>query len=178
MRRIAALGLLALVVGASSHPVATGAREVSRPQTYDDVTWQPVMVDPVIPTITPTVAPRPQPIASPIVVPAPAPRVAIAPASPTVAQAQAWALATLGSTQYACLANIVKHEDGTWDPTRMAPNGAYGIPQALPGTKMATAGSDWRTNRITQLRWMIGYVDGRYGSACGAWSFWQAHYWY
>ncbi len=45
---------------------------------------------------------------------------------------------------------------------------AYGIPQANPGTKMASAGPDWRTNPETQLKWMIGYARGRYGSLCGA----------
>ena len=100
-------------------------------------------------------------------------------AVPSVADAKAYALARLGSTQYGCLLNIVSHEDGTWDPYRTnASSGAYGIPQALPGSKMATAGSDWRWNRITQVKWLIGYVGGRYGSACGAWSFWLRNRWY
>lgn len=57
-------------------------------------------------------------------------------------------------------------------------SGAYGIPQALPGSKMATAGPDWKTNPVTQIRWMIGYVNGRYGGWAEAWSFWQQHHWY
>ncbi len=77
-----------------------------------------------------------------------------------------------------CLAHIVDHEDGTWEPTRYGAGGSYGLPQAQPGSKMASAGADWRTNPWTQLRWMIGYVRGRYGSECSAWAFWQAHSWY
>ena len=57
-------------------------------------------------------------------------------------------------------------------------SGAYGIPQALPGSKMASAGADWQTNPVTQIRWMIGYVTGRYGGWNQAWNFWQARRWY
>jgi hypothetical protein len=53
-------------------------------------------------------------------------------------------------------------------------SGAYGIPQALPGSKMASAGSDWRTNPATQVRWMIGYVNGRYGGSCAALAYWNS----
>ena len=52
-------------------------------------------------------------------------------------------------------------------------SGAYGIPQALPGSKMASAGADWRTNPVTQIRWGLGYMTATYGSACGAWAYWQ-----
>ena len=57
-------------------------------------------------------------------------------------------------------------------------SGAYGIPQALPGSKMASAGADWQTNPVTQIRWMIGYVTGRYGGWSQAWDFWQTRRWY
>ena len=59
-----------------------------------------------------------------------------------------------------------------------ASSGAYGIPQALPGTKMASAGSDWKTNPVTQIRWMISYVNGRYGGWEGAKAWWLSHNWY
>ena len=58
------------------------------------------------------------------------------------------------------------------------PNGSYGIPQAYPGSKMAAAGADWRTNPMTQVRWGLRYVNGRYGSPCGAWAVWQKQGWY
>lgn len=57
-------------------------------------------------------------------------------------------------------------------------SGAYGIPQALPGSKMASAGADWQTNPVTQIRWMIGYVTGRYGGWTGAAEWWYSHGWY
>ena len=57
-------------------------------------------------------------------------------------------------------------------------SGAYGIPQALPGRKMASAGADWETNPITQIKWMISYVNGRYGGWSGAKAWWLSHRWY
>src|SRR5690606_10298099 len=55
---------------------------------------------------------------------------------------------------------------------------AYGIPQALPGRKMASAGSDWRTNPVTQIKWGLRYIKDRHGSPCGAWSHSKARGWY
>jgi hypothetical protein len=55
---------------------------------------------------------------------------------------------------------------------------AYGIPQALPGRKMRSAGRDWRTNPKTQIKWGLSYIKGRYGTPCSAWSFHRAHNWY
>ena len=57
-------------------------------------------------------------------------------------------------------------------------SGAYGIPQALPGSKMSSAGPDWHNNAMTQISWGLGYVGARYGNPCKAWAFWQAHHWY
>lgn len=57
-------------------------------------------------------------------------------------------------------------------------SGAYGIPQALPGTKMATAGADWQTNPATQITWGLGYIAGRYGTPCGAWAHSENQGWY
>lgn len=76
--------------------------------------------------------------------------------------------------QWDCLMYISSVENARMDPTLDFGGGhgnvyeAYGIPQAFPGTKMASAGPDWRTNPETQLRWMIDYCRGRYGSVCGA----------
>ncbi|GAA2115211.1 hypothetical protein GCM10009759_60030 [Kitasatospora saccharophila] len=80
--------------------------------------------------------------------------------------------------QFQCFSEIVKRESG-WNYTATnASSGAYGLVQALPGSKMATAGADWRTNPATQIKWGLSYMNSRYGSPCGAWSFWQAHNWY
>lgn len=73
---------------------------------------------------------------------------------------------------------IINHESG-WRVNATNPgSGAYGIPQSLPGNKIASAGKDWRTNPITQLKWMYSYVKGRYGNASNAKHFWQTHNWY
>ncbi|MFC9331339.1 transglycosylase SLT domain-containing protein [Kitasatospora sp. NPDC057015] len=80
--------------------------------------------------------------------------------------------------QFQCFSQIVKRESG-WNYTATnASSGAYGLVQALPGSKMASAGADWRTNPATQIKWGLGYMNSRYGSPCGAWSFWQSHHWY
>ena len=83
-----------------------------------------------------------------------------------------------GPDQYRCFNDIIIRESN-WDIDATNPSsGAYGIPQALPGSKMATVGSDWRTNPATQIIWAIGYIDDRYGSPCQAWSFKSANDWY
>ncbi len=83
-----------------------------------------------------------------------------------------------GDAQFQCFNNIIMHES-KWSITATNPSsGAYGIPQALPGSKMASAGADWRTNPATQIKWALGYVKARYGTPCGAWSFKSAHGWY
>lgn len=80
--------------------------------------------------------------------------------------------------QFQCFSNIVNHESG-WNPSATnASSGAYGLVQALPGSKMASAGSDWQTNPSTQIKWGMDYMNERYGSPCGAWSFWQSNSWY
>lgn len=93
-------------------------------------------------------------------------------------EVQSYARSLVGSSyEFACLAHIVERESG-WNPQAINESGAYGVPQALPGAKMSSAGSDWRTNPKTQLRWMVSYLRSRYGSACNAWGFWQSHGWY
>ncbi|MFD7066618.1 transglycosylase SLT domain-containing protein [Streptomyces sp. NPDC059913] len=93
--------------------------------------------------------------------------------------AQATAQAMIGdAAQYQCFSNIVQNESG-WNHTATnASSGAYGLVQALPGSKMASAGADWQTNPTTQIKWGLDYMNSRYGSPCAAWSFWQANHWY
>ncbi len=74
--------------------------------------------------------------------------------------------------------DLIYHESGCRFDAANSRTGAYGIPQALPGSKMASAGSDWQTNPVTQIRWMAGYVKGRYGGWSEALSFWYGHGWY
>ena len=81
------------------------------------------------------------------------------------------------ATQFSCLDSIWSRESG-WNYQAENASGAYGIPQALPGSKMATAGADWQTNPATQIKWGLGYIQGRYGTPCNAWAYWQAHSYY
>jgi hypothetical protein len=82
------------------------------------------------------------------------------------------------SDQFGCLDSLWTKESG-WNITADNPSSsAYGIPQALPGSKMASAGSDWATNPVTQITWGLGYIQDRYGSPCSAWGHSQSHNWY
>jgi hypothetical protein len=81
-------------------------------------------------------------------------------------------------SQMSCLVPLWAGESGWRVNAQNGYSGAYGIPQALPGSKMASAGSDWETNPATQIEWGLGYIRDRYGSPCGAWGFKQSHGWY
>lgn len=85
-----------------------------------------------------------------------------------------------GDNQWQCLEKLWMGESG-WRYTAMnASSGAYGIPQSLPGSKMGSVASDWRSNPVTQIKWGLGYIKQVYGSPCGAWGSWQARspHWY
>jgi uncharacterized protein YabE (DUF348 family) len=82
-----------------------------------------------------------------------------------------------GDDQFSCLYQLWDHESG-WRVDAENPSGAYGIPQALPGDKMAAYGSDWQTNPTTQIKWGLDYIGSRYGTPCDAWNSWQANGWY
>jgi hypothetical protein len=79
--------------------------------------------------------------------------------------------------QFGCLDNIWTRESG-WRYNAENASGAYGIPQALPGSKMASAGADWQTNPATQIKWGLGYIKADYGTPCNAWAFWQSNGYY
>lgn len=82
------------------------------------------------------------------------------------------------SGQFSCLDSLWAQESG-WNVYAQNPgSGAYGIPQALPGSKMASAGPDWQTSAATQIRWGLSYIDSTYGSPCAAWSHEQSSGWY
>lgn len=96
----------------------------------------------------------------------------------TVAEIQAIARQIVPADQFQCFSNIVDHES-TWNYRATNPSsGAYGLVQAYPGSKMASAGADWQTNPATQIKWGLSYMNGRYGSPCGAWSYWLVHHSY
>lgn len=104
---------------------------------------------------------------------------------PVVPQGDAQAIAAAmlgnygwGSDQMGCLVPLWQKESGWNVYASNSSSGAYGIPQALPGNKMASAGADWQTNPATQIAWGLGYIADRYGSPCGAWAHSQSVGWY
>ncbi len=96
----------------------------------------------------------------------------------SIAEIQSMARQMVPSGQWQCFSNIVDHES-SWNYQAVNPSsGAYGLFQALPAGKYASAGADWRTNPATQIKWGLNYMNDRYGSPCDAWAFWQANHWY
>ena len=122
-----------------------------------------------------------QPTASASAQPTPSATASAAPVASGSPQQIAQAmLASFGwsSSQFSCLDPLWAHESG-WSVTAYnAGSGAYGIPQALPGSRMASAGPDWQTNAATQIRWGLEYIKGTYGSPCAAWDHEQVTGWY
>jgi hypothetical protein len=83
-----------------------------------------------------------------------------------------------GQDQFSCLDSLYNSESG-WRVNADNPSSsAYGIPQALPGSKMSSEGADWATNPVTQIRWGLGYIQDRYGSPCSAWGHSESVGWY
>jgi hypothetical protein len=80
-------------------------------------------------------------------------------------------------SQFGCLDNLWQQESG-WNYQAENASGAFGIPQALPGSKMASAGADWQTNPATQIKWGLGYIKSIYGTPCGAWAHEEADGYY
>jgi hypothetical protein len=96
----------------------------------------------------------------------------------SVAEVKSMAQQIVGGDNFQCFSEIVERESGWNYQASNASSGAYGLVQALPGSKMASAGADWKTNPATQIKWGLNYMNDRYGSPCGAWEFWQANNWY
>ncbi|GAA1357983.1 hypothetical protein GCM10009636_30040 [Arthrobacter koreensis] len=147
---------------------------------------------PATPENTPAPAPVPEPVPAPAPAPAPNPPVPAPqppppppPAAPVndPAGAQAFAASMMGgygwsNGEFRCLVDLWNRESN-WLTSAMNPySGAYGIPQSLPGDKMAAAGSDWRTNYQTQIRWGLSYIAQRYETPCGAWAHSEQKGWY
>ncbi len=123
--------------------------------------------------------PAPQPPA-PAPVPTPPPEADIID-NPAAAQTYAnsrKAAFSWDSGEFRCLINLWNRESRWRTSAQNSYSGAYGIPQSLPGSKMASAGADWRTNYRTQVDWGLGYISGRYGSPCKAWDHSESHGWY
>jgi len=133
-------------------------------------------------TASPTATPRPtrSATASPTAPPQPTPTTTAPAPSGSPRQIAQAMLGSFGwsASQFACLDPLWAHESG-WSVTASnASSGAYGIPQAVPGSKMASAGPDWQTNATTQIKWGLQYIKGTYGSPCAAYAHEQSTGWY
>ncbi len=106
------------------------------------------------------------------------PKVAKVPAPPAGTVTPVYAPIPSPGTAQAIAYQMLWTRESGWRVNAANASGAYGIPQALPGSKMATAGSDWQTSASTQIKWGLGYIKERYGSPCNAWAFWEGHGWY
>jgi hypothetical protein len=84
----------------------------------------------------------------------------------------------LNQQQWVCLDSLWQQESKFQTNARNRRSGAFGIPQALPASRMASAGADWRTNPATQVKWGLSYIKVRYGTACNAWAHWKRARWY
>ncbi|WP_345802780.1 lytic transglycosylase domain-containing protein [Microbacterium sp. AZCO] len=122
------------------------------------------------PTAAPTVKSSSSGWAPPFITPDPGSAQAIA---YDMVHARGW-----GDDQFACLVALWNKESGWRVNAYNKGSGAYGIPQALPGSKMGSVGADWETNPATQITWGLNYVGGRYGTPCGAWGHSQSTGWY
>lgn len=83
-----------------------------------------------------------------------------------------------GADQFSCLDSLWTKESNWRVDADNPSSSAYGIPQALPGSKMSSAGADWSYNPVTQIKWGLGYIADRYGSPCSAWGHSQSNNWY
>jgi hypothetical protein len=102
------------------------------------------------------------------------------PPSPATVEAIAYGLLSsygFSTSQWTCLDDLWT-EESDWNPEAENASGAYGIPQALPGSKMASAGPDWETDATTQIKWGLGYIKSIYATPCGAWDHEEADGWY
>jgi hypothetical protein len=143
---------------ASANPTADPTTGPSLPDwaQYDPVDWpSPGPSQPAAPTVQPTPAPY----------------------RDTIWNARTYVKNRVGARGYDCI-NAVWTAESKWNPRAGSPTGAYGIPQAFPGSKMAAFGSNWRYSPLTQVKWGLWYANSRYGSACGAYDFWKVHGWY
>ena len=172
-------------------PAPVGGISPPKPAPQEPpVVIRPAPAPPAAPAPAPPSPGRPAPAPDPAPAPAPAPTPTPPAPEPPPAQvvddpaaAQAYASGQMGAygwdqAQFRCLVNLW-HRESNWRTSALNPySGAYGIPQSLPGSKMAAAGPDWRTSYRTQINWGLSYIASRYGSPCGAWDHSERKGWY
>jgi len=167
-------------LGAAVAQVSSGRQGLALEQERQKVILQDAATQAFSVTSVPKISTAPPPTSTSPGGTGGAPVVSEPPPSPGTAQSIAYSL--LGSfgfstDQFGCLNNIWTRESG-WRYNAENASGAYGIPQALPGSKMASAGPNWQTDPTTQIKWGLGYIKGRYGTPCDAWAAWQVQGWY
>ena len=156
-------------LGAAIAQLSSGKAGASLIQERQKVILEDAATQSFTVTSTPKLSTPPPPASTGFSAPPPEP-----PPNPSSAQGIAYnMLASFGfsTSQWSCLDQLWNRESGWRYNATNATSGAYGIPQALPGSKMATAGADWLTNPATQIKWGLGYIQSRYGTPCGAWNF-------
>jgi hypothetical protein len=166
---------LAMVVA----QVATGKSGTLLEKERQQIILQNAATQAFTVTSAPTITNTPAPVSTGV---APAAPVVPSGPPPNPASAQGIAYSLLPSygfstSQFGCLDDLWNQESG-WRYNAENASGAYGIPQALPGSKMASAGADWQTNPRTQIKWGLGYIKSLYGTPCGAWAHEQSYGWY
>jgi len=162
----------------SAHSDRFAGQPVQKLAVDDDISASKVVRD----SFSVKLKPKPKPVVKPVVTVAgeSADTYAAPPAgTPDPGSAQAYAKSALaargmGDDQFSCLVSLWNRESG-WNVYASNPSGAYGIPQALPGSKM---GPGWQTSATVQINWGLGYIAGRYGNPCGAWAHSQSTGWY
>lgn len=156
---------------------APAARPAPAAPRISDDTEQAVLIQPARPKSSQAPSQAPQPARTAAAAPSPS-YTDLPSASGAYGSAKAYAEAQVGAAQFPCLESLWDRESG-WNAEASNPgSGAYGIPQALPGSKMASAGADWATNPITQVKWGLGYIQQVYGNPCSAWDHEEAAGWY
>jgi hypothetical protein len=158
-------------LGMALAQVSVGTAGASLIHAREEVIQEDVATASFTVTSAPKMSTVPQPSSPLVSEPAP---------DPGSAQAIAYGLLSsygFSTDQWGCLDDLWQQESG-WRYNAENPSGAYGIPQALPGSKMASAGPDWQTDPTTQINWGLGYIKNQYGSPCNAWAHEEADGWY
>ncbi len=158
--------------------VETAGRAGVRTTTYSTATVGGAVVDRQVVASAVTVPPVTQVVKVGTMEVATGVNITVSPGSAQELGKQLAAARGWGDDQFACLLQLWNKESGWRVDAENRSSGAYGIPQSLPGSKMASVGADWRTNPATQITWGLNYIGGRYGDPCGAWSASQAKGWY
>ena len=166
-------------------PTPTPTPKPSATPTATTSTPTPTPKPSATPTPTPKPSATPTPTPTPSATPTPKPTPTTPSAAPSLSPAQAQAAAYgmikpygWDDKQFQCLVNLWNRESSWRWWAKNPSSGAYGIPQSLPATKMASAGADWETNAITQIAWGLDYISWRYTNPCGAWAHSEKYNWY